>query len=84
MLKYENVAEVGDKIKAFDFEPMDERRDRYLIGEVIEKGHFEEFHADMFKVKVVKDEALNGRRVGKDIYVPFEMMFDFEGRVEKV
>jgi hypothetical protein len=38
MLKFENTANVGDVIKAYDFEPMSDRPDSYLIGRVMEKG----------------------------------------------
>jgi len=38
MLKFENTANVGDTIRAYDFRPMSDRPDSYLEGEVIEKG----------------------------------------------
>ena len=38
MLKFENTANVGDMIRAYDFEPMSDRPDSYLVGEVLEKG----------------------------------------------
>jgi hypothetical protein len=99
MLKFENVANVGDVIKAYDFEPMSDRPDSYLVGEVLEKGpiyakpHYtaerEVYMCDGYTV-FVKD-SVTGRlehdieRVGRIMYVPFEMaMSDFDNRVEVV
>lgn len=100
MLKFENVANVGDVIKAFDFQPMEGRDDSYLIGEVIEKGPmYMEMgeHAWGNKVHVcngykvlVKDsrsgsESYDINRMGTEIIVPFEMSItEFDNRVEVI
>ena len=34
-LKFQNKFKVGDKIKAYDFEPMPDRPDRFVVGSVI-------------------------------------------------
>lgn len=93
MLKFENVANVGDVIKAFDFEPMEGRNDMYIIGRVIEKGPM---YADMdgrqiyvcdgYKVFVKEShsgsENYDIDRMGTEMMVPFEMsMLDFDERV---
>ena len=99
MLKFENTANVGDVIKAYDFEPMSDRPDSYLLGEVLEKGpiyakpHYtaerEVYMCDGYTV-FVKDSVTGSlnhdiERVGRIMYVPFEMaMSDFDGRVEVV
>jgi len=88
MLKYENVANLGDTIKAFDFEPMPGREDAYLIGEVIEKGAFYQeieegrkiYLCDGYTVKVTKSPGFESR-VGEIMCVPFESTFDYDGRV---
>lgn len=79
MLKYENVANIGDTIKAFDFEPMPGREDAYLIGKVIAKGTTE-YGYDAYTVEVVKSPGYE-KRVGITMYVPFESFMDYEGRV---
>ena len=38
MLKFEETAEIGDLIKAFDFQPFPGRLVSYLVGHVIAKG----------------------------------------------
>jgi len=91
MLKYENVAQVGDTIKALDFRPMSDRPDQYLIGRVIEKGPmYYELEAgrrlymcDGYKV-LVSFDSYDGDRVMEEIVVPFETTFDYDGRVELV
>lgn len=91
MLKFENVANVGDVIKAFDFQPMEGRNDSYLVGRVIEKG--EMFYdngipmCNGYKVYVTDSRSGSDRfdidRVGIEMIVPFEMSItDFDGRVQ--
>ena len=99
MLKFENTANVGDKIRAYDFEPMSDRPDSYLVGEVLEKGpiyakpHYtaprEVYVCDGYTV-FVKDSVTGSvehdmQRVGRIMYVPFQMAGrDFDNRVEVV
>lgn len=89
MLKFENVAEIGDTIKAFDFEPMPSREDSYLIGEVVAKGmiyrsfdgvEYPDFKAYTVRVTGGDDNSRNG----KLLYVPFESSMDYDGRVTLV
>lgn len=77
-LKYENVAEVGDVIRAYDFRG----HDSYIQGTVIEKGEVHGFYA--YSINIETDTGGNGGRVGDVGYVPYESTFDFDGRVEKV
>jgi hypothetical protein len=88
MLKYANVAEIGDTIKAFDFEPMEGREDAYLIGKVIDKGEFYQeieegrkiYLCDGYTVEVTRSPGFESR-VGAIMCVPFESTFDYDGRV---
>ena len=93
MLKFENVANVGDVIKAFDFQPMEGRNDSYLVGRVIEKGEmFYDNGVPMchgYKVYVTDSRSGSDRfdinRVGIEMIVPFEMSItEFDNRVEVV
>ncbi len=96
MLKFENTANVGDIIKAFDFQPMPDRDDSYLIGRVIEKGPMyvemngrQVYMCDGYKV-FVKDSnsgsaGFDADRIGTEMMVPFEMSItEFDNRVEVI
>ena len=92
MLKFETVANVGEKIRAFDFEPMPDRPDSFVTGVIVEKGPiFSKFEAngpeyyicDGYTIECEFDT--DERRVGEKIFVPFEMsLSDFDTRVEIV
>jgi hypothetical protein len=82
MLKFANVATVGDIIRAYDFKPMTGREDCFVEGVVTKvdnKGY------DCFVIKVTKDswsDAADKGRVGKEVFVPFEVSFmEFDARV---
>jgi hypothetical protein len=86
MLKFENVATVGDIIRAYDFKPCAGRDDAFIEGVVIDANNNEQgFKA--FKVKVTADkflkfetEASKDNRIGLEMFVPMEtsfMEFDF-------
>lgn len=82
MLKFENVAKVGDSIKAYDFRPMEGRPDRFLVGKVTAKGKTPLGFAG-YTVTVTESTIPN--RVGEEMYVPFGMVFDeWDDRVSKV
>ena len=90
MLKFENTAEVGDMIRALDFEPIPDRPDSYVTGRVVEKGAI---YVEIDGVErylchgysIVCQYCTNGKRVGMTIYVPFESGFtDFDTRVENL
>lgn len=91
MLKYSTVAEVGELIKAFDFEPCEGRPDVYLVGKVLKKGDVGVGY-DAYLVECVYDSWDTARdsdpkhsRVGRKIFVPFEMMMlEYDNRVTKV
>ena len=82
MLKFENTAQVGDYIKAFDFQPMPDRPDSFVSGRVIDKGMFEGVAA--YKVAVHEDSVFtDGSRL--EVIVPFQVSFmEYDTRVTKV
>ena len=99
MLKFENTANVGDMIRAYDFQPAPDRPDSYLVGEVLEKGpiyakpHYtaprEVYVCDGYTIFVKESETGDVHhdieRVGRIMYVPFEMAGrDFDNRVEVI
>lgn len=89
MLKYEMTAEIGDVIKAFDFEPINDPAypDRFLIGRVTAKGTCEfDDGAPGFAAYTVEvlESPEYPERVGATMYVPFETFMEYEGRVTKV
>ena len=88
-LKYEETANVGDVIKAFDFEPMNhpDYPDRFLIGRVIAKGDCEfDDGAPGFAAYTVEvlESPEYPERVGATMFVPFETFMEYEGRVSLV
>ena len=77
---------VGDLIKAFDFQPMEGRTDRYVVGKVKAIGSvtadYQTF--DAYTIECVYD-SIEGRREGLTIQVPVEVFFsEYEGRVTRV
>jgi hypothetical protein len=100
MLKFENTANVGDTIRAYDFRPATDRPDSYLIGEVIDKGAIfakphpdaprEVYMCDGYTVRVTESETgsfeHDVERLGCILYVPFEMsgFGEFDNRVEVI
>lgn len=81
MLKYENVANIGDTIKAFDFEPIPGRPDSFLIGKVIDKGMVNDSYL-AYTVEVIDGD--DDSRNGATMYVPFESSMDYDGRVSRI
>lgn len=78
MINYENVAEVGNKIKAYDFESINgDRDDYYLVGIVTNKTDY------CYEVEVI-ESPMHEERVGIEMHVPFGGVFDWEGRVSLV
>ena len=74
-MKYQNVANVGQKIKAYDFQPLDGRPEAFAIGTVIEKK-------DYSYVVSVEEDTYAPAGVRQEIEVPFQTSFlEFEGRV---
>lgn len=81
MMKFEGLA-IGTSIRAYDFEPMEGRKDRYIDGVIIEE-HNQYFRG--YKIRVFNDSSFgNGEegRVGHIAVVPMEIAFDdYDGRV---
>ena len=82
MLKYANVAQVGDTIRAYDFKPMLNRDDCFVEGVVkrVDNKGFE-----CYVIEVTKDSWSEGDdvgRVGQEVLVPFQVSFmEYDGRV---
>jgi hypothetical protein len=82
MLKFENTAQVGDYIIAFDFQPMSDRPDSFVSGRVIDKGMFGGVPA--YKVSVYEDSVFTDNP-RLEVIVPFELSFmEYDTRVAKV
>lgn len=87
MLKFENTAELGDRIRAYDFEPMPGRDDRFVEGVVIDKG----YHPEGYKCYTIlcdfdssTDDATYSR-VSHNVYVPMGCsFFEYDTRIQKV
>lgn len=91
MLKFAELANVGDVIKAYDFKPMEGRPDCYMTGRVIAKGPIKhpEYGVVMYHGYTVEiidaDEDSRDFRVGDTGYIPFEVDFmEYDERIELV
>ena len=90
MLKYENTAEIGDVIKAFDVQPMPGRGNCYITGKVLEKGIVKQYAAYQSEVTgQMRDGTPTDRQVGEIMFVPFETSMEdrfpgYDNRVTKV
>jgi hypothetical protein len=88
MLKFANVAKVGDIIRAYDFKPMAGRDDAFIEGVVIDANNNEQGYK-AFKVKVTVDKfkkyetkVTARNRVEQIAFVPFQTSFmEFDFRV---
>lgn len=80
-LKFEGF-QTGDRIRAYDFEPCEGRRDRYIIGTILEVDAWH-LGALCYRVEVENDTTFynNPRDV---VFVPYECIFDYDGRVTPV
>ena len=86
MLKYENVAVVGDRIRSYDFY---ENKECYVEGTVIRVD--KECKENRFSSFIIKVEKLvfSNKETEIDseylVYVPMEVGFmEWDGRVEKI
>ena len=84
MLKYENLAEVGQVIRGYDFRG---NKDAYIEGKVIAKGEVCDVRGRYlflgYTIIVEKDGAEFGRE-GDEACIPFEVSMDYDGRVELI
>ena len=88
MLKFENVAKVGDIIRAYDFKPMAGRDDAFIEG-IVENARCYESGFSSYKVTVTVDKfkkyenkANPRNRVGQIVFVPHQTSFmEFDFRV---
>jgi len=88
MLKFENTAEIGDMIRAYDFEPVPGRPEFYVTGRVAAKGSIYapsgRYICDGYTI-VCHTDMDDDRRHGETIFVPFEMsLTDFDNRIENI
>lgn len=88
MLKFENVAKVGDVIRAYDFKPMVGRSDCFVEGKVMSVDNSQGYKA--YKILVSKDvfdnkeftESGYGSRVTKEVFVPMQVSFmEYDARI---
>jgi len=88
MLKFENIAKVGQTIRAYDFKPMEGRSDCFVEGKVLAIDNSQGYKA--FKIRVSKDvfdnkefiESGYGSRVTKEVFVPLQVSFmEYDARI---
>lgn len=85
----EMKVEVGDLIRAYDFEPCKGHPDVYVVGVVREIGWIQGAYIG-YTIDCVFDswdrieEGKDGSRVGKTVYVPVQTSLDYDGRVTRI
>ena len=88
MLRFENIAKVGQTIRAYDFKPMAGRSDCFVEGKVLAIDNSQGYKA--FKIRVSKDvfdnkefiESGYGSRVTKEVFVPLQVSFmEYDARI---
>ncbi len=76
---------IGDCIKAYDFQPREDVGERYLVGLVLDKGFMPEVGTHGYTVEVRTQSPSNKEdgiyEVSQTVYVPFKTLFDFDGRI---
>jgi len=82
-MKYQNTAEVGDRIRSYDFQG---RTDAYIEGEVLAKGVVGEQQGYACFVVRVDVDVWPGKvgkgREGSRVFVPMECAYmEYEGRI---
>ena len=87
MLKFEKTAEIGDLIKAYDFQPMSDRGDSYIVGKVTDKGMANGMYL-AYTVDVIH-RVIGGENADRDeantSFVPYEVGFmEYDERVSKI
>ena len=87
MLKFEGKFQFGDQIKAFDFMPMPDRPDSYIIGTVIDTKCMENGFQSYKIVITKKVWGLHeyNDEVGDFAWIPHEVSFmEYDNRIQKV
>ena len=84
-LKFEKIARIGEKIRAYDFEPMSHRPDSYIEG-VVESSGIVGGGYKAFTVQCTFDSTADPTekytRIGRRVFVPMEVfMMEWDGRV---
>ena len=88
MLKFQNIAKVGQTIRAYDFKPMKGRSDCFVEGTVLAIDNSQGYKA--FKIRVTKDvfdgkeftQSGYGGRVTKEVFVPMQVSFmEYDARI---
>jgi hypothetical protein len=82
-LKFEGIAQVGDTIRAYDFEPMAGRPDHYIEGVVCELTTVKPHGYKAYDIRLTYD-SMGVRPIGTAVYVPMETGMDYDNRVEKI
>ena len=86
-LKYEDKFVIGERIRSYDFQPMEDRGNCFVEGEIIEINSTAVNHKS-YLIQVDRD-CFAGRerniRIGQFVYVPMGVSFgEFTDRVTRV
>ena len=80
MLKFENKFSVGDRIRAYDFPPMEDTPDRFIEGVITSVSS----SSSAYVVSVENDTVFT-KQPRDEVMVPFEVFFlEFDQRVTAI
>lgn len=80
MLKFEGKFSVGDRIRAYDFEPRVGVPDRFVEGVITEVGN--DFNGVAGYVVKVDVDSVFTKNPREEIIAPYECLFmEFDGRI---
>ena len=81
MLKYQEIAEVGQRVRAYDYDPVVQNDPKmYVEGKVVRI-----LKTPYLAYEIECDTCSISKRVGENVIIPMELAsFEFEGRVTLV
>tara|TARA_Y100001949_G_C15983926_1_gene329642 strand:+ start:732 stop:2438 length:1707 start_codon:yes stop_codon:yes gene_type:complete len=82
--KFQGKFQKGDMIKAYDYQPMEGRDEKFIVGKVVavDKESKTQPGAMGYHVKVEQDTLFDkNSREGKTVFVPYEVSMDYDNRI---
>lgn len=87
MLKFEGKFKVGEVIKAYDFMPMSNRPDSYIVGRIVDDFNVQH-HVQTYKVEIIEHVfagEIDHDETGTEAWIPHEVpILEYDNRIQKV
>ena len=85
--KFQGQFKQGDMIKAYDHQPMDGRDEKFIVGKITKVDAESKTQPGVmgYHVAVEQDSLFKtNSRIGKTVFVPYEVGIDYENRIMKM